>query len=96
MSTQDSRRGEFLGEQRSVGRFEVLRLQPVQTVVPKGRHQLPVDVGATALERPGRTRLDAMLSSQCEYAARRQPFLAEQGYACRIADADDLSSLDPS
>jgi len=31
-----------------------------------------------------------------EYAAHRQRFLAEQGYAYRIVDADDLPSLDPS
>jgi DNA excision repair protein ERCC-3 len=30
-----------------------------------------------------------------EYAAHRQRFLAEQGYAYRIVDADDLSSRDP-
>jgi DNA excision repair protein ERCC-3 len=31
-----------------------------------------------------------------EFAAHRQRFLAEQGYAYRIIDADDLPSLDPS
>ncbi len=31
-----------------------------------------------------------------EYAAHRQRFLAEQGYAYRIVDADDLPSLDAS
>ncbi len=31
-----------------------------------------------------------------DYAAHRQRFLAEQGYAYRIVDADDLPSLDPS
>jgi DNA excision repair protein ERCC-3 len=31
-----------------------------------------------------------------EFAAHRQRFLAEQGYAYRIVDADDLPSLDPS
>ena len=30
-----------------------------------------------------------------EFAAHRQRFLAEQGYAYRIVDADDLGSLDP-
>jgi len=31
-----------------------------------------------------------------DFAAHRQRFLAEQGYAYRIVDADDLPSLDPS
>nr|WP_122262913.1 DNA repair helicase XPB [Ornithinimicrobium cerasi] len=31
-----------------------------------------------------------------EFAAHRQRFLAEQGYAYRIVDADDLDSLDPT
>jgi DNA excision repair protein ERCC-3 len=31
-----------------------------------------------------------------EFAAHRQRFLAEQGYAYRIVDADDLPTLDPS
>ena len=31
-----------------------------------------------------------------EFAAHRQRFLAEQGYAYRIVDAEDLGSLDPS
>ncbi|MCB1253193.1 MAG: hypothetical protein KDB39_08095, partial [Austwickia sp.] len=29
-----------------------------------------------------------------EFAAHRQRFLAEQGYAYRIIDADDLTTLD--
>ena len=31
-----------------------------------------------------------------DFAAHRQRFLAEQGYAYRIVDSDDLPSLDPS
>jgi DNA excision repair protein ERCC-3 len=31
-----------------------------------------------------------------DFAAHRQRFLAEQGYAYRIVDADDLPSLDAS
>ena len=31
-----------------------------------------------------------------DFAAHRQRFLAEQGYAYRIVDADDLPTLDAS